>query len=94
MEAVLRPPLTQPPGANPGGLPHREVRKLFVFNAISRRREILNGNCSRFCVGESLRLQQLSTLSSFLLLNPKEFREECRVDLLVPNQIPTLIEFC
>jgi len=44
-------------------------------------------NNDRFC--EALKK---STLSSFLLLNPKEFREKRRVDLPIPNQSQRLIK--
>jgi hypothetical protein len=60
-----------------------------VFDEEGWRR---NRNCSQFCSCESLTFQQLSTPSDFLRLNLKEFREENRVEHLVPNQIPTLIE--
>jgi len=52
-----------------------------------------NRNFSQFCSCESLTFQQLSTPSDFLRLNLKEFREENRVEHLVPNQSPELIEF-
>jgi hypothetical protein len=45
--------------------------KLFAFNAIWSRREILNGNCSRFCDGQILRFQQLSIPSSFSTVESK-----------------------
>jgi hypothetical protein len=48
---------------------------------------------SRFCVGQILRVQRLSTTEDFLRLNLKEFQAERRVEHLVPNQIQTLIEF-
>jgi hypothetical protein len=51
-----------------------------------------NGNCSRICSCESLASQQLSTAENLVMLNLKGFREVRRVEPLVPNQIPTLIE--
>jgi hypothetical protein len=82
------------PGANPGALPDRELSKLFVFNVISSPDDVSNRQCSRFCDGQNLTLQQLSTAQDFVMLNLKEFREERRVEHLVPNQIPTRIELC
>ena len=84
----------QASGANPGGLSGHKLRKLFVFNASWSQREVLHGNCGRFCDGQILRFQQLSTPENFLQLNLKEFYEENRVEPLVPNQIPILIELC
>ena len=40
----------------------------------------------------SLTFQQLSTPSEFLRLNLKGFREESRVEHLVPNQIPASLK--
>ena|SRR5579859_3399508 len=44
---------SRPPGANPGALPPNKLDKLFVFRAIWRRREVMHGNCSRFCDGQN-----------------------------------------
>src|ERR1700730_16623155 len=72
--------------------PSAEYSKFFILNEIWSLREVLNGNCSRFCDGQILRVQQLSTLKDFLPSHLKEFDEESRVEHLVPNQIPRLIE--
>jgi len=50
--------------------------------------------CSRICSCKSLAFQQHSTPQNFLMLNLKDFREERRVEHLVPNQIPILFEIC
>jgi hypothetical protein len=52
------------------------------------------GDCSRFCSCQSLVFQELSTPENSWMLNLKEFQEMRRVEHLVPNQIPDLIEIC
>ena len=53
-----------------------------------------NRNCTQFCSCENLTFQQLSTPSDFLRLNLKEFRDENRVEHLVPKQIQNPVELC
>ena len=62
--------------------------KLFVFNEVWCRRDVLNVDCSRICSCESLAFQQPSTPTprNFPMLNLKDFREEYRVEHMLPNQ--------
>jgi hypothetical protein len=66
----------------------------FILNAIWIWLEVPSGDCSQFCSCKSLAFQQLSTAENFVMLNLKGFREVRRVEHLVPNQIPTVIEIC
>jgi hypothetical protein len=80
--------IRQPSDANPEGSPVSEPRKFFKLNGNWSRLNALNGNCSRICSCRSLASQQVSTAKNFVMLSSKEFREERRVEHLVPNQIP------
>jgi len=51
----------KPSDANPEGLLDHESSKLFVFNEVWSRRDVLNVDCSRICSCESLAFQQPST---------------------------------
>jgi hypothetical protein len=53
------------PGATSGALADRELSKLFVFNEVQSRRDLLSGDCSRICSCESLAFQQPSTPTKF-----------------------------
>ena len=70
------------------------LHKLFILNRNLKPVKGLNGNCSRSCSCKSLAFQQCSTLKNFPILNLKGFREEHRVEHLVPNQILFPIERC
>ena len=55
--------------------PRRELSKLFVFK-LKPAWVLRSKNCSRFCVGQNFRVQQLSTPQDFSPLNLKEFHQE------------------
>lgn len=77
----------RPPGTNPGALPLGRRSSVLIFNTFWILRSGSNRACSRFCAAEILRLQQVSNSINCLMLNLKEFREVCRVENLVPNQM-------
>src|SRR5262249_52362030 len=82
----------QATGAKPEGLPGRCSYKCPKLSSWPYGNAAPSRHCGRFCSCENLTVPQLSIPPNFAVLNLKGLREMCRVDLLVPNQIPTLIE--
>jgi len=52
------------------------------------------GTVVDFVAVQASRFNRVQHLAIFLMLNLKEFREESRVEHLVPNQIQKLVEVC
>jgi hypothetical protein len=82
-------------GANPGALPGRFTAEMLQIECITKLQlEHHTETVVDFVAVKTSGVPQLSISSDFSALNLKGLREMRWVDLLVPNQIPELIELC